>query len=477
MILSGHNYVYPISDVLKMFFGNFHAEGNAVTADSGDDLVVFSSFDGAAVRTSCSVSGAMRFWQSGAERLAPKREIKRQLYQALSEMTGRHFPWGSLTGIRPTLVAAECGYAPGILEELYFVSKAKASIAVETAKNENRLLDGIPPDSVHLFIGIPFCRSRCDYCSFPMAEYSRIEPLVSAYIDTLLSEIDAFIPALRGKLGSIYIGGGTPTALPPELFSRLMAKTGQLCRDEGGVEFTVEAGRPDSVTSRNLQEMKDAGVDRLCINPQTFHEDTLGRIGRSHSVPAIYEAVAMARHVGFRTINMDLIAGLQGETFEDFQYSLAETILLAPENVTIHSLSLKRTSNLKKNLAMSSDTDVFGAFSRFGPDISLMVDHGYHTLAGNGYKPYYMYRQKDTLGGHENIGYTVDGHSCIYNVVMMSDRYTVFGAGAKAMSKKVFHGNEGIRIERFPNPSDMDFYIKNSNDLFRKKRDFFDGSD
>lgn len=458
-----------------MFFGSFHAEGNIVTAGDCGDPVIISTFNGSSITTSCSAGNGTRTWQSGEQNLAPKREVKRQLYLALSELTGICFPWGSLTGIRPTLVAAECGYNPKTLEDLYFVSEPKARIAVETAKNENKLLEGIANDSVHLFIGIPFCMTRCEYCSFPMAEYSKVKAMVPAYIDTLLSELDTFIPALSGRLGSIYIGGGTPTSMPPELFSKLIAKTGQLCRDSGKVEFTAEVGRPDSITSRNLEEMKNAGVNRLCINPQTFNEETLDRIGRRHSVKAIYEAVGMAVQAGFETINMDLIAGLQGESFEDFRHSLAETIALSPDNITVHSLSLKRTSNLKRRLSLDPDENAFSEFSKLGTDIAQMLGHSYHTLAGKGYKPYYMYRQKDTLGGHENIGYTTEGHSCIYNVVMMSDRHTVFGAGAKAMSKRVCPADAGARIERFPNPADIGVYIKNRDELFRKKRDFFDG--
>lgn len=475
MILTGHDFIYPVSDVLKMFFGSFHAEGNVVTAGDCGDPVIISRFNGGRITTSCSTGNGIRTWQSGDENLPPKREVKRQLYLALSELTGTRFPWGSLTGIRPTLVAAECGYDSKTLEDLYYVSEPKAKIAVETAKYENSLLDGIPRDSVHLFIGIPFCMTRCEYCSFPMAEYSKIKAMVPAYIDTLLSELDTFIPALSGRLGSIYIGGGTPTSMPEELFSKLIAKTGQLCRNSGKVEFTVEAGRPDSITLRNLDEMKNAGVNRLCINPQTFHEETLVRIGRRHSVKAIYEAFGMAAQIGFETVNMDLIAGLQGESSDDFKHSIAETIALSPDNITVHSLSLKRTSDLKRRLSLDPGADVFGEFRKFGTDITQMLDHSYHALAGNGYKPYYMYRQKDTLGGHENIGYTTEGHSCTYNVVMMSDRHTVFGAGAKAMSKRVYPAEAGVRIERFPNPADIGVYIKNRDELFRKKRDFFDG--
>ncbi|MHB1453686.1 MAG: coproporphyrinogen dehydrogenase HemZ [Saccharofermentanales bacterium] len=475
MILSGHDFIYPISDVLKMFFGSFHAEDHVVTAGNSEDPVIISSYDGTKIQTSYSTGSGSRIWQSGTGNLPPKREVKRQLYLALSELTGRHFPWGSLTGIRPTLVAAECGYDPEILESMYYVSEAKAKIAVETAINENKLLEGIAEDSVQLFIGIPFCMTRCEYCSFPMAEYGKIKALVPSYIDTLISELDTFVPALSGRLGSIYIGGGTPTSMPPELFSRLIARTGQLCRDIGNVEFTVEAGRPDSITYQNLHEMKDAGVNRLCINPQTFNEKTLAGIGRKHSVQAIYEAVDMAGRIGFETINMDLIAGLQGETFEDFRHSLEETISLSPGNITIHSLSLKRTSDLKRKLSLYPGVDVFDEFSKIGTDISRMLDHSYHTLETKGYKPYYMYRQKDTLGGHENIGYTTEGHPCIYNVVMMSDRHTIFGAGAKAMSKRVYPEGKGVRIERFPDPADINTYIKNRDEIFKKKRDFFDG--
>jgi oxygen-independent coproporphyrinogen III oxidase len=475
VVLVGHEDRIPVSDVMNLFFGSCRISGNAVIAGDSEEPVILSERNGTDICTSYRSTSGDRRWCSGPDRLVPKREVKRQLYQALSELTGRRFPWGSLTGIRPTLMAAECDYDPEQLRDRFYVSAPKAIIAAETARNEKRLLDDIPQDSVHLYIGIPFCSTRCEYCSFPMAEYGKMTAILPAYIDALIRELDFFVPSFAGRIASVYVGGGTPTGLPTELFTRLMHGIERALGGQRIGERTVEAGRPDSITGRNLQEMREAGFDRICINPQTFHQRTLDRIGRRHSPEAIYEAVYAARDAGFATINMDLIAGLQGETTDDFRFSLAETIRLSPENITVHSLSLKRTSDLKRHLAADMDADVHEAFDRLGPDIADMLAYSHPTLAENGYKPYYMYRQKDTLGGHENIGYTTPGHACVYNTAMMGDRHTVFGAGAKAMSKRVIPSTEGYRIERFPNKADIRAYLADQEEHFRKKRAFLDG--
>ncbi len=474
VLLSGHEYIYPVSDLLKLFYGSFHAEGNAVTG-GGDEPVIRSECVGATIRTSFFNGRETRVWAGGPEGLPPNREVKRQLYRALAELTGRTFPWGSLTGIRPTLIAAECGYDPRRMAEIYDVSMQKAEIAVRTARRENALLDGIPENAVHLYIGIPFCASRCEYCSFPTTVFDRIGLRLPAYTDTLIRELDEFRPVFVKHPGSLYIGGGTPTAMPADLFRKVMEKAGAIFREAGMTEFTVEAGRPDSVNAENLRIMKDAGAGRICINPQSFRDETLRRIGRRHSAAQVYEAVKLARDAGFGNINMDLIAGLPGETLADFRYSLTETLSLSPAGITIHSLSLKRTSDLKRNLSASSPEDVFGEFGRYGADTGEMLEYSYHALAEKGYKPYYMYRQKDTVGGHENIGYALDGCECAYNAAMMGDRHTVFGAGAKAMSKRAFPGGRGVRIERFRNPADPGVYIDGSTESFNRKRAFFHG--
>lgn len=459
-----------------MYYKSVETEESAVIG--GDDgLLIQSRISGDLVTTSWEQDGVIHEINGPVAGNKAKREVKRQIYKAISMITGVSFPWGSLTGIRPTLIASECRNDPSMLQEYYLVSETKASLAVETSLQEERIQSKLPVDLFHGYIGIPFCRSRCLYCSFVAEEYQRLEEWIPDYVDVLVREIATLLPLVEQKLQTIYIGGGTPTSLPDPLFEKLLQEISRHLSGEFFTEYTMEAGRADSVTATKLEIMKRYGVNRLCINPQTMKDKTLQRIGRNHTAQQVRDAFALAAGFGFETINMDLIAGLPGENFEDFKKSLDEILLLSPENITIHTLSLKRTSTMAKLIreeaTEENDRNRLQKFHIPNQEISDMIEYSNHELKKHGYHPYYLYRQKNMAGGHENVGYSKSGHECLYNVAMMGDKNSVMAFGAGAISKKTGSSLEGVRIERLPNLRDIKSYRNRIDELIDKKRLFF----
>ena len=476
--LIGHENSYPVTDIMRLFFGpDLHCGDRTVSAGS----------DGLSIRSimAAEPSGQTRIttaWERGGEswktshtveaRMA-RREIKRQLYQALALLTGLSFPWGSLTGIRPTQVAAEALRMSGQpvasrreLIETWFVSPEKADLAVETAIAENRLLAFLSGGTAMVYVGIPFCPSRCAYCSFIAQDAHLKDKLQAPYVEAVLSETEQLLAGLPQhlKISSVYFGGGTPTSLPERLFERLL--TGVLTRLPlaGGVELTVEAGRPDTINSENLAIIRNAGVKRICINPQTFHDATLDRIGRRHTVEQTVEACRMAEKMGFDSINMDLIAGLPGEMPADFYQSLRKALNFGPANITVHTLAMKRSSRLNQ---LSREKGFHPGLP--DPELAEMLIDARRLLAENDLFPYYLYRQKDVAGGLENTGFARPGHECLYNVGMMSDQVSVIGLGSGAISKNII----GSRVERSPNPRDIADYINRADEMAARKIKLF----
>ncbi len=478
VLLAGHRYDYPVSEVLRLFFGpGVKTEGDQVSI--GDEKIPITSrlteIDLATVRveTRCSSDG---FEFNQALKVAPdqaRREVKRQLYQCLSHLTGIRFPWGSLTGIRPTQIAYEARRFHGDkidlarreLIETWFVSPGKADLALETAQNEHRLLESIPAESAMVYIGIPFCPSRCAYCSFIARDALSHKALLAPYVNALLYEAKSLFSALEKptKLSAVYVGGGTPTSLPDELFERLLTGLTEILPLGDTTELTVEAGRPDTISRKKLEAIRQFGANRICINPQTFNDQTLEAIGRRHTTAQTVEAFELARGMGFDHINMDLIAGLPGELPRDFGKSLQAAVKLDPESITLHTLAIKRSSTL---------ADLRRPGSRYLPDPSLemMLTEAKASLEQNGYAPYYLYRQKDVAGGLENTGFAKPGEGCVYNVGMMGDATPVIGLGSGAMSKMVF----GSRVERAPNSRDIKDYIERVDEMIARKLKLFE---
>ena len=397
-----------------------------------------------------------------------KRLIKQTLYDVMKQTTGMNPPWGSLTGIRPTRLLYE-GMGRGLtLEE----AAEEARLTFDIQPEKAQLLQDIvavqrdltlpAPDEIDLYVGIPFCVSRCAYCSFLSGEVGKGKQL-PPYVDALTREIEGTLQLIQEKglrPRAFYMGGGTPTSLSASMLDRVLAACRPLI--DRAQEVTVEAGRPDTIDEEKLSVIRAHGATRISINPQTMHDETLSRIGRRHTTAQTEAAYALARQKGFHHINMDLIAGLPGENLEMFLQTLAWSRGLSPESLTVHTLSIKRSSLLHLWEASLPD----------GAMVAQMVDAGRREAAQRGMTPYYLYRQKHQAGNLENVGYALPGHACIYNVDMMEETGHVMAVGAGAISKRVDPAKG--RIERAPNVSEISQYMERVDEMLDRKRRLWD---
>jgi oxygen-independent coproporphyrinogen-3 oxidase len=385
-----------------------------------------------------------------------KRYCKLALYTVLYNNYKIDLPWGSLTGIRPVKLAYQLTeegeeYKSYMENEMFCDKKSIEQVTkiIEIQKDIYKKDD----DFCDLFAGIPFCPSRCYYCSFISSEISKAQKYIEPYIDALIKEI-IYSKKFIKKLRSVYIGGGTPISLSIKDLEKILNAIGDV-----NTEYSIEAGRPDCITREVLQLFSDYNVTRICINPQTFSDKTLVKIGRRHTSKDIYEKYDMAKKFGF-DINMDLIAGLKDETFEDFKLSIDKAVELKPENITVHTLALKKGSVLKEDCISLAEGEV-----------GKMIEYSREELENSGYNPYYMYRQKYMAGNHENTGYALKGKECIYNIDIMEEISQNIACGANAVSKKVF--NKINRIERYKNPKDIKTYIEKIELLLNEKDKLF----
>lgn len=381
-----------------------------------------------------------------------KRYAKLSLYNALSDYLGVSLPWGALTGIRPVKFAYNEGNEwQKVMRDEMHVSEKKLDIVSRIIDSQKDVYDKTE-GNCDLFISVPFCPSRCSYCSFVSNEIGK-EKRLEEYVSALCKEIRAALPLIK-HLRSVYIGGGTPVSLPLDLLERILQAVGDV-----NCEYTVEAGRPDCIDDATLTLLKKYGVTRVCVNPQSFNDKTLALIGRKHSAKDVIDKFALAKEYGF-IVNTDLIAGLTGETFEDFKHSIDIAVGLSPENITVHTLSLKKGSILKENCGRLNVSD-----------IEKMVDYAAETLISHGYAPYYTYRQKYMAGNLENTGYTKNGFACVYNVDVMEEIADNLACGANGVSKKLFDG--GDRIERYGAPKDIKTYIDKIDEIISRKNKLF----
>jgi oxygen-independent coproporphyrinogen-3 oxidase len=400
-------------------------------------------------------------------RRAARRLCKQTLYDLLRRMTGMHPPWGSLTGVRPTHLMLEAlaeGLSPeAAVERLvrdYDVTLPKAELLAEIAAVQCQL--PAPGDAfMDVYIGIPFCTTRCAYCSFSSGEIGDGR-LVEPYMEALEREIRACAPLISStgrSLRALYVGGGTPTALPEKEFRHLLS----LIREyfPSACETTVEAGRPDTLSREKLRTIREAEISRISINPQTMNDRTLQIIGRAHTAQQVRDAYALAREEGIPHINMDVIAGLPGENEADFDRTLAEAVRLRPESLTVHTLAIKRSSRMSLENAPLPD----------GKMTARMVTRGLETARTLGMVPYYLYRQKYMAGNLENTGYALPGHACLYNVDMMEETSHILALGAGGISKKIFP-EEG-HIERAPNVANIQEYITRVDEMIHRKKELF----
>lgn len=404
------------------------------------------------------------------EKKQGKIDTKTLLYKICSEDTKRELPWGTLTGIRPTKIAMTM-LGEGKTEQeiqdymrnIMLCGKEKTELSLDIAKREQSILKTFDyKNGYSLYIGIPFCPTTCAYCSFTSYPISKWKEDVDEYLTHVEMELDYIAKQFQNRpLHTVYFGGGTPTTLEPYQLDRILKKVEQTFDLSHCIEFCVEAGRPDSITREKLETLKNHAVTRISINPQTMKEETLKLIGRRHTVEQVKEAYRLAREVGFTNINMDMILGLPDETEEDIHSTLEQLKQLAPDNLTVHSLAIKRAARLNIQKESFADTKSINSEAI----IEMTADYA----SQMGMKPYYLYRQKNMTGNMENVGYAVPGKEGIYNILIMEELQTIVGAGAGATTKAVF----GDRIERAENVKDVATYIQKTEDMIARKQKLF----
>lgn len=502
IIFLDNNFEYEIIDTAKLFFDNEHISCLYDCPDDISSLMYFlletKNIDGSeelVVQFGCegnvrSVSIPLTLNGNGSLESVPgiypltreempaalqikkraKWSVKGFVFDCLNQVTGKTVPWGMLTGIRPSKIVHEliengCGKDKtiNILNGFYKVSANKAELLWDIAVAERSVIERTPKNSIGLYIGIPFCPTRCLYCSFTSNPADKYGYLMGPYIEALKTEMQAADEIIREKgslIQSIYIGGGTPTALSPELLKELLGMIRDSFDLSGLEEYTVEAGRPDTIDDEKLEIIKDSGAGRISINPQTMNDSTLKLIGRRHTPEDTADAFGRARKAGFDNINMDIIVGLPGETRGMFEETLKQIELLGPESLTVHTLAIKRASKLNEDKKSFELTGARGA--------EQMVEIGGDFARRMGMRPYYLYRQKNILGNLENIGYCKPGYECIYNIQIMEERQTIIALGPGGVTKAFFP--EENRIERAFNVKNIEEYIGRINEMIERKR-------
>ena len=472
--LNKQQFEYDIHSLVKAFYP---AEDVKVVVGETEDVNFRLLFLPDGIQFEQMETG--RVWSRTAkteiENQADKDELKNQvkllIYKALSEVTEKQLPWGTLTGIRPTKIATamlEQGRTEdeirAFMREKYLVSPEKQELSIEIAHREEKLLSslhGVKGYSV--YIGIPFCPTTCLYCSFTSYPIAAWRDRVGEYLDALDKEID-FVAENNADdiLDTVYIGGGTPSTLNAEQLERLLHKIVTTLPMEQVSEFTVEAGRADSITRDKLEVLKKYGVTRISVNPQTMNQITLDRIGRRHTVEQVLEAFQLARELGFDNINMDMILGLPGEGVEEVKHTMEVIKELKPDSLTVHSLAIKRASKLAQWIRENGMEELHNT------DETMAIAE--KTAREIGLVPYYLYRQKNMSGNFENVGYAMPGKFGVYNVLIMEEKQTIVALGAGSITKRVYLGG---RIERCENVKDIEQYLSRIDEMIERKRELF----
>lgn len=472
-----NEFAYDIHSLVKAFYPaedvKVFEEGEKSLSSDFNLPELFMYFEENRIRVVITVNGEEKYRQEsvmdeGLARPQYKNELKHLLYGILSAFTGKELPWGNLTGIRPTKIPyamLEEGKEPdeiiAYMKDMYSCSDKKALLAYDIAKREREILSKIHYEKGYsLYIGIPFCPTTCLYCSFTSYSIASCRNKVDDYLSALEKEIDYVAEAFKDKtLDSIYIGGGTPTTLEAEQLDRLLSYVAKKIDLSTSLEYTVEAGRADSITKAKLEVLKKHGVTRISVNPQTMKEETLKLIGRRHTVEQVKEAFALAREIGFDNINMDLILGLPDETKEDVAETLRQVKEMNPDSLTVHSLAIKRASKMsqwiqEQGIQCLNNTDETMEMSAEAASEMDMA-------------PYYLYRQKNMSGNFENVGYAREGKYGIYNILIMEEMQSIIALGAGTVSKNVIGGG---RIERCDTVKDVDLYIAQIDEMIERKR-------
>ena len=468
---------YPEEDVEIVPCGEEAAEGYICVYVSSGDIKKDETASGTVRVSAPDASGDLQVKEEDyAHFTRPelKNLVKRVLYDVLSRLTAKILPWGTMTGIRPVKVPMKL-YRQGCSDEeireymksVYLCSDEKIRLATDIAKREAGIIDGLYGKGFSLYIGIPFCPTTCMYCSFTSYPIALWEKRTDEYLRAVKRELDLFSGYYKGRTAdSVYIGGGTPTTLSPGQLYDLISYVSDKFDLSHIREFTVEAGRPDSITAEKLKVLKEAGVGRISINPQTMNEKTLRLIGRRHTVEDVYRAFETARSAGFTNINTDLILGLPGEDEADVAYTFDRIKELAPDSITVHSMAIKRAANMHRFLSEHKDV-----ISLNTPGMMKMAAD---TAKSLGLDPYYLYRQKNMAGNFENVGYARKGCYGIYNIVIMEEISDIAAVGAGTISKRVFAKD---RIERTDNVKDVALYIDRIDEMIDRKKKLFGKGD
>lgn len=485
--------------------------------DAAKEETVAQDHENRAMKEKIALDGSVQV--DFEDRKKTKNELKQQLYYLLTVYAGKTLPWGTLTGIRPTKIPMELleegkseDEIRSYMKETYLASDEKIDLSLSVAKRELELLSRIDYENGYsLYVGIPFCPSTCLYCSFTSYPLAKWANRMDEYLDALEKEIAFTAEACKHKvLNSVYIGGGTPTTLSAEQMDRLLTMIGSYfgIADEQGrmiyadehvneidvidevqnpmdgagtenaltdadskmekarkqtqlLEFTVEAGRPDSITREKLEVIHRHNISRISINPQTMKEETLRLIGRQHTVQQTIDSFKLAREVGFDNINMDLIVGLPEETIEDVRETMRQLEELDPDNITVHSLAIKRAARLRMQKEQYENLHI--------ENTAQTIDLTAECCHEMGLEPYYLYRQKNMAGNFENVGYAKPGKAGVYNILIMEEKQTIMALGAGATTKVVFE--DGKRIERVGNVKDIINYLDRVDEMVERKRE------
>lgn len=418
------------------------------------------------------------------DRSMRKHLVVSALYEKLSNMTGKKLPWGSLTGVRPTKMFMQ-KLEEGVpeqeildwMEKEHFVSREKAELGLAIAKREKELLSRLDYENGYsLYIGIPFCPTTCAYCSFTSYPIAQYLDRMDDYLDALCRELSYIADVSKEKkLNTIYLGGGTPTSLSAAQLDRLLTHLEHHFSYEHLLELTVEAGRPDSITREKLEVLRNHGISRISVNPQTMQQKTLDLVGRRHTVEDVVQTFHLARELGFENINMDLIAGLPGETPEDMEDTLRQIRELRPDSLTVHALAIKRASRLRQE---QRSGEGFTGHLLSAEDLTAMIDAAYRCAEEMGLVPYYLYRQKNMAGNFENVGYAEVDKAGIYNILIMEEKQSIIAAGAGASTKIVLpeevempgsKKKKMTNLIRIENVKNVDEYIARIDEMIERK--------
>ncbi|MCC8072923.1 MAG: coproporphyrinogen dehydrogenase HemZ [Clostridiales bacterium] len=460
-----HSFSYEMKKICTLFFPNEKIEESG----KSDIIVITEKSENKLIVDALVYDRRLKRENSAEQGSDVAIAMSVLLYDVLSKLLNFRPPWGILFGVRPAKlmhrIANEIGEekAKDYFINTYKTTKEKANLASSVMHNENKIISLSKEDSFSLYISIPFCPTRCSYCSFVSHSIEKTKKLIEPYVDLLCKELESIgeiAKELSLNLETIYFGGGTPTTLSAVQLANII-KTIEKNFDLSNLrEYTVEAGRPDTITVEKLNALKTGGITRISINPQTFNDNVLNAIGRRHTSEQTINAFEIARDCGFDNINMDLIAGLPLDTLESFKNSLDKAIMLSAESVTVHTLALKSASYIVTRDETFNVSEKVLALD--------MVNYSGEALKANGYYPYYMYRQSKSVGNLENVGWCKDGFDCLYNVFMMDETHSVFAAGAGAVTR-LKNQNTGY-IERIYNYKYPYEYIDNFNEILHRKK-------